>query len=163
MRFITLIWISAVVAGAIGCASHRGDQLTWVTPLDPFAEFTPLAARTADGPDRSRRIQEDDILEAVFRWQLDNHLDWMKQRTGGYYISIGKKRNDPSEVFMKRFENYVPPVMKNSESRLEGAMSVVVDSTTGEQGDRFNVTSIFWISDKNVEVKGGHFSSGLGG
>ena len=53
--------------------------------------------------------------------------------------------------------------MKNSESRIEGSSSVVVDRTTGEKGERFNVSSIFWQSNNEVHVKGGHFASDTGG
>jgi hypothetical protein len=123
-----------------------------------FASFILLLALTSLSPasDKTRESQEDDIREAVFRYQFGprQHGSY-----NAYYVGIGEKATDPSDKFMMRFAEHRPPVRKYTAWHFVRG-SGAVDNKTGEQGLVFTVaSSIKWISDTQVEVQGGYYEN----
>jgi hypothetical protein len=110
--------------------------------------------------DATRKNHEDDIFEAVFRWQFEHNASGQQQKANVYFLKIGEK-GDPSDVFMRRFAEHKPPVRKVSActANTEG----VSDKKTGEKGLIFRVESMKWKSDTEVDVKGGYYEAGLSG
>ena len=117
-------------------------------------------ASVSVGADQARQLQEDDIREAVFRWQFDHNVSGQQKRAKVYFLSVGEKYGDPSDEFLKRFADNQPPVRKRSECTADAGKGVL-DKKTGEQGLVFNVTRIQWKSDTEVEVEGGYYEAGL--
>ncbi|HET9407395.1 MAG TPA: hypothetical protein VFO39_09170 [Candidatus Sulfotelmatobacter sp.] len=107
-----------------------------------------------------RLAQEDDIREAVFRYEFRHNSSIQGQRAGVYCLSIGEKNTDPPDDFIKRFVGFKPPVRKASDCSTD-PYSGVVEKKTGKQGLVFRVRSIKWLSDTEVQVIGGYFENGL--
>jgi len=107
----------------------------------------------------ARLHQEDEIWEAVFRYQFLNNASGQQKRAAVYCLSIGESA-DPSDEFMKRFAEYQPPVRKISECNV-GGFDGVVDKNTHKRGLIFRVGSMNWISGTEVEARGGYFEGGL--
>jgi hypothetical protein len=115
--------------------------------------------------DAARLSQEDNIREAVFRYQFDHNASGQQKRATVYCLSVGEKHvgekhTDPFDEFMKRFADHKPPVRKRSECDVD-PLNGVIDKRTGKPGLVFRVTSITWISDTEVEVAGGYYEAGL--
>jgi len=109
---------------------------------------------------QARQSQEDDIREAVFRWQFNHNVSGLQTNAKVYFLAVGEKGGDPSDEFMKRFVGNKPPVRKRSQCTANAGRRVL-DKQTGEQGLIFNVTSLRWISDTEVEAEGGYYEAGL--
>jgi hypothetical protein len=110
--------------------------------------------------DKARQSQVDDIREAVFRYQFGHNGSSQQQSAKVYFLSVGEKYRDPSDAFMKRFAEHKPPVRKASASQqLRGRG--IVDKRTGELGLAFGVETIKWISETEVEVRGGYAEAEL--
>jgi len=127
-----------------------------ITSLFLFLAFASVSV----GADPARQRQEDDIREAVFRWQFDHNLSGQQKKAKVYFLSVGDKYGDPSDEFIKRFADNKAPVRKRSECTVDAGKGVL-DKKTGEQGLIFNVTRIQWKSDTEVEVEGGYYEAGL--
>lgn len=103
------------------------------------------AAWTACGRG-NRSITEDDIREAVFRYQF------LQQTNGVCFLKVNG--HDPSDEFMRRFAGQVRPVQKASQGDADGS---VASKGTRQKGVVFNVGSIRWITwirGTEVEVSG---------
>lgn len=101
--------------------------------------FTPPARAQPTNTSGTSRVQsanpdrsaiEDDIREAVFRYQFNHNASGLKQNAKVYYLSFGEEGKEPSDAFLERFKGHTPPVKKASE--FNG----------GQQGLVFNVTTI---------------------
>ncbi len=110
--------------------------------------------------DEARESQEDDVREAVFRWQFGHNASGQKTNAHAYFLAIGEKGVDPTDAFMKRFAGHTPPVRKVSAASAS-AGRMVFDKETGETGLIFRVMSIKWKSDTEVDVTGGYYESGF--
>ncbi len=110
--------------------------------------------------DAARLSQEDNIREAVFRYQFDHNASGQQKRATVYCLSVGEKHTDPSDEFMKRFADHKPPVRKVSACQTDPYKGVI-DKRTGTPGLVFRVTGIRWISDNEVEASGGYYEAGL--
>lgn len=111
------------------------------------------------GPDRDK--QEDDIREAVFRYQFAHNASGLRQQARVYFLSIwglGEDGKDPSDDFMRRFAGNVPPVKKFSRVSFENGLR---DEETGSPGLIFRVTAIKWITRARVEATGGYYAGYL--
>ena len=103
--------------------------------------------------DRPRLAEEEDIREAVFRHQLEFHA---RDKNKIYFLGVGEKAVDASPELMKRFANQRPAVKKASDSQyIQG--KGIIDKKTGERGLALMARTIKWISDTEVEVRGGYF------
>jgi hypothetical protein len=76
--------------------------------------FSLVSAGYSDSTER--QSQEDDIREAVIRWQIDRFgsTDLAPENPKVYFLGVGEKISDPSEAFIKRFIGNKPPVRKIS-------------------------------------------------
>ena len=110
--------------------------------------------------DKARQSQEDDIREAVFRYQFDHNASGQQKSAKVYFLGVGEKATDPSDEFMKRFVDHKPPVRKASASHFVRGKGML-DKKTGESGLAFRAQSIKWISDTEVEVSGGYYEAEL--
>lgn len=103
---------------------------------------------------------EDEIREAVFRYQFDQDATQQKPITKIYFIAIENK--DPDEPFLKRFAGSTPIVKKASQSGYsKNGVDSVIDKTTGEAGVIFGVGKINWINENEVEVKASYHVANL--
>ena len=119
---------------------------------------------TGFAADSLRQAQNDDIREAVFRYQIDNARPSQKEKAEVYFLAVagtenddpptflplplGDERHDPSDELMHRLNPNKPPLLRNSALRTR--------DNNPKRGLRFRVTTIKWISAEEVEVKGGH-------
>jgi len=123
-----------------------------------FLLFTCLA--TGCTPTGTARLhEEDDIREAIFRYQFEHNASGQQKRAAVYCLSIGENA-DPSDEFIKRFAEYKPTVRKISECNV-GPFDGVIDKRTHKLGLVFRVGSIKWISGTEVEASGGYYEAGL--
>lgn len=112
-----------------------------------------------------RTIQEEDIREAVFRYQFAPNASGLQQAAEFYCLSLGEVSDqgnvDPSDELMRRLQDHRPPVKVVSQCANDMSQGVT-DRATGQQhGLIFRVTSIKWINDIEVEVEGGYYEAGL--
>ena len=119
-------------------------------------------AAVGHSADDARKSQEDDIREAVFRWQFEHNASEQQQNAKVYFLEIGEKGGDPSNDLIKRFAGNNPAVRKRSECSVDMRRRVgVLDKKTGEKGFILQVRRIEWKSDTGVDVKGGYYEHGL--
>jgi hypothetical protein len=107
----------------------------------------------------ARLHQEDDIREAVFRYQFEHNASGQQKRAEVYCLSIGEN-TDPSDEFIRRFAESKSPVRKISECYV-GPFVGVVDKRTQRLGLVLRVGGIQWISATEVEASGGYYEAGL--
>jgi hypothetical protein len=94
--------------------------------------------------------QEDNIREAVFRYQFKN-FDLL---VAYHFISMYGK--NPSAAMLQRFHGEQPPVLPVSESeKLKKPMKLIQNRNDFKQGALFNQGQIKWISDTKADVDGG--------
>jgi hypothetical protein len=103
------------------------------------------------------QADEEDIREAVFRYQFWHNASAKQQRAKVYFLSIGDDK-DPRDAFMARFDKHKPPVKKLSQATGNFG---VVDKKTGERGLIFSVTTIEPVDEDKVMVEGGYYEDGL--
>lgn len=119
----------------------------------------PIAPCAAKDAPISRTAQEDDIREAVFRYQFNHNASGLQQNAKIYFLSLSRKK-DPEDRFLKRFKDLPKAVKKASEAEAS-ALEGVKDRKTGESGLIFFVGRIKWVKDVQVEVGGGYYENGL--
>lgn len=83
--------------------------------------------------DKARQSQEDDIREAVFRFQIDPSGIGQQKATTVFFLGLNLKGGDPSDEFMKRFADHKPPVRKATASHYVSGKGIR-DLKTGEPG-----------------------------
>ena len=101
---------------------------------------------------KANPADENKIRVAVFEYQMQQHP------TAVYFLSIGQAAGDPSAEIMQHFEGHVPPVKPASQGTA-GAGAALSDMLTGETGIMLTAGGIEWVSDTEVEVKGGYFAN----
>ena len=114
---------------------------------------------------KPRSVQEEDIREAVFRYQFTHNESGLQQSANFYCLSLGevtaKANVDPSDELMRRFRGHQPPVEKTSQCAADISKGVTDRATSQRFGLIFRVTSIQWVSDTKVEALGGYYEGGL--
>jgi hypothetical protein len=100
---------------------------------------------------------EDNIREAVFRYQFEHNASGQQQNAKVYYLSLVKD-SDPKDEFMLRFKGHKPPVKKRSQAT---GQFEVIDKETGERGLIFRATTIEQLDEDKVIVDGGYYEAGL--
>ena len=98
-----------------------------------------------------RTNEENSIREAVFEYQMGQYT------ASVFFLSIGEAAGDPNAEIMSHFEGYSPPVKPVSQCAAAGGASIN-DAETGDTGIIIKAAAIKWISDTEVEVKGGHMA-----
>jgi len=110
--------------------------------------------------DTARLTQENDIREAVFRYQFNHNSSIQGKSAAVYCLSVGEKNADPSDDLMRRFAAFKPPVREASDCSTD-AYRGVAEKRTGKRGVVFRVRTIKWVSETEVDVVGGYFEDGL--
>jgi hypothetical protein len=100
-------------------------------------------------PDRER--QEEEIAEAVFRYQFVHNASGRQEHAAVYFLSL--RHRSPSKEFMLRFAGNTPRVSRLSECTEDDDIR---DLHTDEIGILFRITDIKWITPTRVEVSGGY-------
>ena len=108
-----------------------------------------LAGCSQSTVDRTK--EENRIREAVFEYQMGRY------DASIFFLSIGEMAGDPSAEIMSYFEGHVPPVKPASQGIVGGGESI--NDANGETGIIIKAAAIRWISDTEVEVKGGYFAN----
>ena len=99
--------------------------------------------------------EEDQIREAVFRYQFEFNASGLGKTAGAYYLRI-EGDADPSPPLIRQFEGHLPQVKAVSASELEPGTAQVIDRESGLPGLIFWIEEIRWLSDYEVEVEGGY-------
>jgi hypothetical protein len=105
------------------------------------------------GTPKTRQEQEEDILEAVFRYQFEHcPYGFVGQQTT-FYLSIANfrkgippfpiRKRDPNDAFMNRFQSQNPQVKKHS-----------VISYKDSNFINLSAGNIKWLNNAEVEVMG---------
>ena len=105
-------------------------------------------------PDREK--QEEEIAEAVFRYQFLHNASGRQQSAQIYFLSL--RHRNPSKEFMSRFAQNTPPVSTVSECTEDGDIR---DLRNDAPGLLFRVDAIKWLTSSQVEVSGGYYEGRL--
>ncbi len=109
----------------------------------------------------AKTAAEDDIREAVFRYQFDHDAPQQKPITKVHFISVESKQ-DPDNKFLRRFAGNEPVVKQASQSRFsDNGVDSVIDKTTGEAGIIFSVGKVNWINENEAEIKASYYVANL--
>lgn len=109
-----------------------------------------VAAPTFQKSEPSRADQEDNVREAVFRYQFKS-FDLL---VAYHFISVNGK--NPPAAMLQRFHGDQPQVLPVSESeKIKKPMKLIQNRSDYKQGALFNQGQIKWISDVKVDVDGG--------
>jgi hypothetical protein len=111
---------------------------------------------TQAGHPSSKAQAEDDIREAVFRYQFVHDAPQQKPHTKVHFIAIENKQ-DPDDAFLKRFADRTPIVKKESQAAASNnGTGGVIDKETKGAGIIFRIAQLKWINDSEIEVEA-HF------
>ncbi len=135
--------------------AHFVNTMKTIVSLFLLLAFASVVVAAED----ARQSREDDVREAVFRWQIAQHDSGQQIEPRIFFLQVGEKDGDPTDEFIKRFADIKPPVQKGSECRVSVSTGAL-DKKTGKRGLIFRVRSIVWKSDTEVEVKGGYYEGG---
>jgi hypothetical protein len=99
-----------------------------------------------------RVAQEDDIREAIFRYEMKAH-----RFPDVVFLRINNQ--EPSDVFMRRFSDVNLSVKKWSAiaSSTNPPQRWISDRETGKPGVALSIGKITWTSDHGVIVAGGYY------
>jgi hypothetical protein len=102
-----------------------------------------------------RTRQENDIREAIFRYRMS------ESKFESIFLAVDGR--DPNDNFMKRFTKSTVPVKKASQAGVGKKRwpGYLIDPATDERAIQFSVGSIKWVSDTQVEVRGGMYCGSL--
>jgi hypothetical protein len=115
-----------------------------------LAAMAAAPAPQKNSNETSRTAQEDDIREAVYRYQIKN-FDLV---VAYHFIAVNGK-NPPAAV-LQRFHGQQPPVLPVSEAeKIKKPMRQIQNRNDFKQGALFNQGPIKWISDTKADVEGG--------
>ena len=143
--------------------------LTVIT-LAAFYSNTAMLAGESSGSsaaaDTTHQREADNVREAIFRYQIaTNEVSKVKL----YFLSIGlgekgadifDASHDPSAAFMKRFDDLNASICKASAGTFNSPDGWVVEKRSGKRGILFQIRSLKWISETEVEAEGG-FAAGM--
>jgi hypothetical protein len=74
--------------------------------------------------------EEDQIREAVFRYQFEFNASGLGKAANAYFLSV-EGGKDPSAQLLKQFDGHRPPVKPVSASELEAGTAQVLDRASG--------------------------------
>jgi hypothetical protein len=125
------------------------------TPEDVKEHPDPLLLRSRHGfiGRYSSLIPEEEICEAVFRYQLQQPLADQPQPPR-YYLAL--RGRDPGQAFLRRLRDLTRWVQPLSQCRVT-ARDGVIDRTTGARGVIVQVTRLAWVHAAAVDVVGGYY------
>lgn len=114
-----------------------------------------LCRCSAAEPGESLAQVEDDVREAVFRYQFEFNVSGGRESASAFFLSF-EEGEDPEPEFLHRFADHRPAVKPVSASTLEPGTAQILDQSTGLPGLIFRIDEIRWLSDDQVEVDGGY-------
>ena len=129
MRSSRHVLLLVVLSATIGCAAAPA----------PAANTAPV----------SRTAAEQDIAEAVFRYQFDHNASAIQKRAERYCLSLPGETM-PSAEFLKRFEGNRPPVLIADQCERKSGKSLF-----------FRIQRLDWHKDNEVWVRGGYWEANL--
>ena len=124
----------------------------------------------------SRRVDEEAIYALVIRSQMEQWIrDGDKNEAEAKDASdkaIAKRLNfiiffvsvnggDPSDAFMKRFDDLPRTIRKASSEVPDKGPHTPVDKSTGKTGIVFEAEKLQWRNKDLAEVQGGYYCGGL--
>jgi hypothetical protein len=121
-----------------------------------FATQNLIRTQGREAANRFSSSDEDDIREAVFRYQFQHNASGQQRKAEVYFLSS----KDLSDEFMSRFRDNKPPVKRSSQvtpRKFDG----VKDKVSGKSGLIFYVGSIDWVGENEAKVEGGYFEASL--
>jgi len=119
-----------------------------ISVLIAAAVAAPALQKNSGEPSRS--AQEEDIREAVYRYQFKD----FGLIVAYHFIAVNGK-NPPASV-LQRLHGEQPPVLPVSDAeRIKKPMRQIQNRNDFKQGVLFNQGQIKWISDTKVDVEGG--------
>jgi hypothetical protein len=130
-------------------------QKAWVV-----AAMVALAITSGCAGKQSPASRDDDLREAIFRYQFQHNHSGIQQQAAVYCLSVSEKATDPTDAFTKRFEGNTPPVKKVSECSAS-ADKGVSDKATGGHGLIFRIGAITWRSSTEATAQGGYYEGGV--
>jgi hypothetical protein len=114
--------------------------------------------------DASTLSREDQVREAVFRYQFTHNASGQKDRAPVYFLSLDsegeKEPRDPSPALMARFAQHKPRVEPRSHAKVSFDKGVV-HRETGESGLVFRVTAITFVGADAAVVEGGYYEANM--
>ncbi len=146
----------------LGCGKNSGQSSKSSKELAERVEPDKPPSKPAQkfsGNQDDQLAQIDDIREAMFR----HHMEKRGKRI--YFLAFFDietgMREDPTDDFMKRFADQFPRVAKESEAQASDYEGLR-DKKTGEHGVSLIISTVRWVSDTEVQVHSGYYSSGTG-
>jgi len=133
MRSLSVVWVPAILAVLFftcGCAAAPA-------PTDKLSTSPARAAA------------EDDIAEAVFRYEFDHNASSIQRRAEKYCLSLPGERM-PSTELLRRFEGNHPPVGPADQCERKSGRNLF-----------FRVLKLDWRKDNEVWVRGGYWEGNL--
>lgn len=107
------------------------------------------APTSSGGSSPTRAAAEEDIAEAVFRYQFDHNASGIQKQAARYCLSLPGDRS-PGEAFLQRFQGNQPPVASAEECERVGGKNLF-----------FRVQRFDWRRDNEVWVRGGYYEGNL--
>ena len=123
--------------------------LLLLTVIASCAQNTGPAGSSSGGSPQSRAEAEEDIAEAVFRYQFDHNASGIQKQAARYCLSLPGDRS-PGEAFLQRFAGNQPPVASAEECERVGGKNLY-----------FRVQKFDWRKDNVVWVRGGYYEGNL--
>lgn len=115
--------------------------------------LTLMAGACASGapppPAQDRFAAQDEILEAVFRYQFQHNASAIQSKADRYCLTLPQDKN-PGEEFLRRFAGNQPPVASADECNRKRGQDLF-----------FRIQSLDWRSDEEVWVRGGYWEGNL--
>ncbi|HEX6902356.1 MAG TPA: hypothetical protein VF789_21740 [Thermoanaerobaculia bacterium] len=102
------------------------------------------APATSAGSSPTRAADEQDVAEAVFRYQFDHNASGIQNKAARYCLSLPGDRS-PNEAFIQRFAGNQPPVASADECERVGGKNLY-----------FRIQKYDWRKDSEVWVRGGY-------
>lgn len=126
-------------------------RLILLLPLFLFSTAcaqSPAPAST-EGSSPTRAAAEQDIAEAVFRYQFGHNASGIQKKAARYCLSLPGDRS-PDDAFLQRFAGHQPPVASAEECERVGGKNLY-----------FRVQRYDWRKDDEVWVRGGYYEGNL--
>lgn len=102
---------------------------------------------------------DNDIREAVFRYQFSHNASAAQQSVDVYFLSLAEE-TDPDAGLLARFADHHPEVKAVSQSDV-AAGGRVEEKSSGRSGLIFRVDSIHPLDAQRARVKGGYYEANL--
>lgn len=98
---------------------------------------------------QDRFAAQDEILEAVFRYQFQHNASALQSKADRYCLTLPQDKN-PGEEFLRRFDGNQPPVVSADECNRKKGSDLF-----------FRIQNLDWRSDQEVWVRGGYWEGNL--